>query len=391
VDRAGKRRWPDAPLDTYAALGAQGNATVVIPSLDLVVSWSSPAANEISTQNEALKRLSQSAQTSSPRDPVGPDTPSNKAMTLLVEAVADQAGVAIVRGRWHIHGAVTYPGTKAEGLLMNVRMVNAVFEDRNRPGFDAEANSEEFIARIPDYVAHGVRAFTLSLQGGMPGYEGAVNSAFEPDGSLRESYLKRVRRVIEACDRHGAVVILGCFYQRQDQLLRDADAVRAGVVNVANWIKASGSTNVLLEIANEFSHDGFDHRLLKTADGEIELIQLAKRTAPNLLVSTSGVGDGGLPARVAEASDFLLIHMNGVALDAMPARIAALKKFGKPIVCNEAEKVGEQGAKAAELSVANGASWGLMEQKVNQTFPFTFQGAADAPAVYAKLKALTSR
>ena len=38
----------------------------------------------------------------------------------------------------------------------------------------------------------------------MPGYEGALNSAFEPDGSLRDSYLRRVRRVIEACDRHGA-------------------------------------------------------------------------------------------------------------------------------------------------------------------------------------------
>ena len=48
---------------------------------------------------------------------------------------------------------------------MNVRMVNAVFEDRNRPDFDPEANTDEFIAQIPDYVAHGVRAFTLCLQG----------------------------------------------------------------------------------------------------------------------------------------------------------------------------------------------------------------------------------
>ena len=77
---------------------------------------------------------------------------------------------------------------------------------------------------------HGVNAFTLSLQGGMPGYEGALNSAFEPDGSLRESYLARVARVIEACDRAGLVVILGCFYQRQDQVLADEAAVRAAVV-----------------------------------------------------------------------------------------------------------------------------------------------------------------
>src|SRR5687767_321989 len=113
--------------------------------------------------------------------------------------------VSIAFGQWQINGKVTYPGTKAEGLLMNVRMVNAVFEDANdttRPeGFHPDANVDAFIAQIPDYVASGVRAFTIGLQGDMRGYEGAVNSAFNPDGSLRDAYLTRVRRVIDACDR----------------------------------------------------------------------------------------------------------------------------------------------------------------------------------------------
>ena len=303
---------------------------------------------------------------------------------------ASRTRVAIVGDKWHINGAVTYRGAKAQGLLMNVRMVNSVFEDRKRPDFDANANTEEFIAQIPDYLAHGVRAFTINLQGGMPRYEGAVNSAFRPDGSLRESYLKRVRRAIETCDRHGAVVILGCYYQRQDQVLRDEDAVRAGVVNVVRWIKENGFTNVVLEIANEFPHGGFDHRILQTPEGQVELMRLAKQAAPDLLVSTSGVGNGRLPDSVALASDFLLIHFNGVSLQDIPERIAALKKFGKPIVCNEDDKVGSQAAKAAELSVANGASWGLMLQQINQEFPFTFNGAADDPVVYAKLKELTA-
>src|SRR5262245_26608414 len=103
--------------------------------------------------------------------------------------VACCAEIALVDGRWHIDGEVTYRGTPVEGLLLNVRMVNATFEDRNdasRPkGFDAGANTDRFIAHIPGYAAAGVRAFTLCLQGGMPGYEGAVNSAFEPAGSLR--------------------------------------------------------------------------------------------------------------------------------------------------------------------------------------------------------------
>jgi len=363
IDRSGRRHFPDAPADLYGAFGKHGNAMVVIPSLDLVVSWSSREMESVTARNEAFKRL--------------------------VQSVAD-ARVSIVDGKWHINGTVTYRGARAEGLLMNVRMVNAVFEDRKRSDFDAEANTGEFIARIPDYLAHGVRAFSLNLQGGMPGYEGAVNSAFNLDGTLRESYLERVRHVIEACSRHGAVVILGCYYQRQDQILKDEGAVRAGVVNVVRWIKAGGFTNVVLEIANEFGHGGFDHRLLKSPEGIAELIRLAKQTAPELLISASGYGDGRLAEPVARASDFLLIHFNGVPLDAIPGPIAALKRFGKPIVCNEDTKEGEQGATAAELCVANGASWGLMLVRINQHFPFTFKGAADDPLVYAKLRELTS-
>ncbi|MBM3333330.1 DUF4185 domain-containing protein, partial [Candidatus Sumerlaeota bacterium] len=325
----------------------------------------------------------------------GDDSFSVRKATLVLAGDAKftpRTRVALFDGKWHINGRVTYRGTKTQGLLMNVRMVNSTFEDRKQGenaasvtslrGFDPEANTDRFIAHIPEYAAHGVRAFTLCLQGGMPGYEGAVNSAFNPDGSLRDSYLRRIQRVIETCDRHGMAVILGCYYQRQDQILKGEAAVRAGVVNAVKWIKARGFTNVALEIANEFPHKGFDHRILRTPEGEVELIRLAKQTAPDLLVSTSGIGDGKFPDSVAEASDFVLIHFNGVPVAEIPKRIAALKKFGKPIVCNEDDKFDNEAAQAAELSVANGASWGLMLNRINQYFPLQFNGAADDPIVY---------
>jgi hypothetical protein len=298
--------------------------------------------------------------------------------------------VSIREGRWYLNDRVSYPGAAAEGLLVNVRMVNAVFEDRNRSDFDPDANTDRFIARIPEYVAQGVRAFSICLQGGMPGYEGALNSGFNPDGSLRRSYLRRVRQVIEASDRHGAVVILGLYYQRQDQVLADDDAVRAGVVNAARWVTDSGFANVVLEIANEFGHGGFDHRLLKTAEGMTDLIKLAKATGPALLVSTSGLGDGRSSEGVARASDFLLIHFNNTRLEDIDARIAALRRFGKPVVCNEDDKTVAEGARALELSVAHGASWGLMLVEVNQHYPFTFEGAADDPIIYAAMRRVTS-
>jgi hypothetical protein len=301
-----------------------------------------------------------------------------------------QTRISIEGGKWRINGEITYAGAHAEGLLMNVRMVNATFEDRNRKDFDADANTARFLEHVPDYAAHGVRAFTLCLQGGMPGYEKAVNSAFEPDGSLRPDYLRRVARVIEACDRQGIAIILGCYYQRQDQILRDDEAVRAGVVNVVKWIGEQGYTNVVLEIANEFHHGGFDHRLIKSAEGEVELIQLARRTNPRLLVATSGLGGGKLPDEVARESDFLLIHFNSTGVAQIPERIAALKKYGKPIVCNEDDKNGREAAEAARASVENGASWGLMLNTLNQYEPFEFKGSADDPRVYETLKSLTT-
>jgi CubicO group peptidase (beta-lactamase class C family) len=217
-----------------------------------------------------------------------------------------------------------------------------------------------------------------------------VNSAFNSDGSLRGDYLRRVRRVIDACDRNGAVVILGSYYQRQDQILADEAAVRAGVVNVARWVRTSGFTNVVLEIANEFAHRGFDHTILKDPRGEAGLIALARKAAPGLLVSTSGMGDGTLPDPVARASDFLLIHFNTTGLADIPARVAALKKYGKPIVCNEDDKVGADGAMAAERTVAGGASWGFMHSRVNQSVPLQFNGAKDDPVVYQTLTRLTT-
>jgi hypothetical protein len=246
------------------------------------------------------------------------------------------------------------------------------------------------LSRIPDYYAHGVRAFTLNLQGGFSGDEGVLNSAFEPNGALRAPYLERIGRVIEACDRQGIVVILGCFYQRQDQVLENDDAIRAAVRNAVRWVRDQGYTNVTIEVANEFDHNGFDHDLIKSVEGQVELVRLAKETAPELLVSTSGLGHGRMHEPVAEVVDFIMPHYNGTPVNEIGTRIQALKRYGKPIVCNEDDKVRRDGAEAALLSVENGASWGFMTTAVNQYQPLVFGGRDDDPAVYDMLKSLTT-
>ena len=91
------------------------------------------------------------------------------------------------------------------------------------------------------------------------------------------------------------------------------------------------------------------------------------------------------------ACDFLTPHWNGTKVEDIPARVKALARFGKPIVCNEDDKVGAQAAAALKATVSSGAAYGLMLKDHNQSFPFHFEGAADDPVFYAALKAITSR
>ena len=312
-------------------------------------------------------------------------------------AAAEPAGltastrVTIDGSRFRINGAVTYPGRPAEGKLMNVRMVNSVFEDTERPSFNPGANTDEFVGRMRDYISLGVRAFTVSLQGGYPGYEGARNSAFLKNGDLKSTYLARVARVIEKADALGAVIILSLYYQRQDQGLQDERAVRAGVVNAVSWIKGKGYKNVILEIANEYGHRGFDHAILRSDAGVADLIRLARNRHPALPVSASYLRNGQITSRVASASSLILVHFNALSLSDIPARVRALRDAypGKPIVCNEDSRTGSAAAAAASASVKAGASYGLMVERQNQHYPFDFEGRSDDPTAYDRYVALT--
>src|SRR2546422_6771080 len=168
--------------------------------------------------------------------------------------------VAIVGEEFQINGKPTYPGRtwrghKIQGLLLNSRMVQGIFDDRNPETtsawaypdtgkWDPERNTREFIAAMPEWRKHGLLAFTINLQGGSPqGYSQNQpwhNSAFKDDGSLRGDYLARLERILDRADELGMVVILGLFYFGQDQRLRDEEAVKRGVDDAVSWIFAHG-------------------------------------------------------------------------------------------------------------------------------------------------------
>lgn len=330
----------------------------------------------------------------------------------------------IVGDRWRINGSVTYPNSPAEGLLMNARMVNAVLEDTSvsQPmggGFDPAANTQEFINEIPSYVAHGIRAFTVGLQGGNPNpigssaYNDIVNSAFNSDGSLKQTYLDRVESVVRAADANGALVLLQLFYFRQDQILSGQQAILDGITNVCNWIEAEGFTNVALKIANEAGDDAnYDHPAFESNAGLYTLLDHARAECPsNVKLSTSvnnGVlsytADGGFGADtgLVTRSDFLTLHANQTAAGTYASQITnniRPNSQGKPIIITEDPKGGDGGSQAAGVaavdeSVAAGAGWGIFiraNQAVNDlTDFFIFNGASDAQQIYTRIQELTT-
>jgi hypothetical protein len=280
----------------------------------------------------------------------------------ILEAKPNKKGETIVsiKGeKFFINGEPTYKGRTwqgypIEGLLMNSRMVQGVFDDLNPETvgrwkypdtgkWDADRNTNEFIAAMDEWYAKGLLAFNINFQGGSPeGYSKSQpweNNAFEPDGTLRPAYVKRMERIIDKANQLGMVVNLGIFYFGQDQRLQDEKAVIAAVDNTVAWIQKKKYKNIILEVANECNNKAYQHAIIGQ-DRIHELILRVRKNAPGLLVSTSFNGNTLPPDKVVEVSDYVLIHGNGVSdpkrITQMVQEVKALPSYRPmPIVFNE--------------------------------------------------------
>jgi hypothetical protein len=258
-------------------------------------------------------------------------------------AVSRRTAVGVQADRFLINGIPTYRGRthngmKIEGLLMNSRMVQGIFDDLNPETrsrwnypdtgkWDPERNTREFIAAMPEWRRHGLLCFTINFQGGSPqGYSQDQpwhNSAFNENGTLRTDYLSRMERILDKADELGMVVIVGYFYFGQDQRLANDDAVKQAVRMATNWLLGKGYNHVLVEIANECDNRKYDLPIIKK-DRIHELIGLARsiRRGGRRLLAGASFNGGSIPtSNVVESSDFMLLHGNGVK---DPERIAQM-------------------------------------------------------------------
>jgi hypothetical protein len=302
-----------------------------------------------------------------------------------------KAIVSIKGDEFYINGKPTYEGrywkgNKIQGLLINSRMVQGIFDDLNpetRERFvypdtkkwDPDRNTREFVDAMDDWYSYGLNSFTINLQGGSPvGYgnqKNWINSSFYEDGRLRPEFMGRLEKILNKADDLNMVVILGLFYFGQDQNLRDEQAVKNGVKNAMDWLFEKGYRNVLIEINNECNIKQYDHEILKPERVHelIELVKGMKKNGYRYLVSTSYGGNAVPKPNVVKSSDFILIHGNGVErYETMQLLIDNTRKVDgyrtMPVVVNEDDHFNfEQEKNNFVAAVEKYVSWGYFDYR----------------------------
>lgn len=318
--------------------------------------------------------------------------------------------ITIVGDDFHINGTPTFCGRtfrnhRIEGLLPNARMIQGVFDDLNPEtrsrwdfpdgSWDAEHNTDAFIAAMPTWRAHGLIAFTLGLQGGSPeGYSRHQpwhNSAFASDGGQRPDYFARVARILDTADKLGMVVILSLFYFGQNQRLRDASAIRKAICETVDWLCERKDGHVIIEIANETDHRDYIHECFRP-DRVHQLIKLVQEHSAGRVANAQGhlyagvsFCGGVIPGEeVVAASDLILLHGNGVeeprGIREMVRTVRAMAAYrGQPIVFNEDDHFafGEAENNFMAATAAH-ASWGYFDYRMKGETDF-HQGYQSMP------------
>jgi hypothetical protein len=302
-----------------------------------------------------------------------------------LEFAHGQTTVGIHGSQFTINGNPAYTAASGfpfadpnlQGTLLNVRAVQAIFDDANYPNegsrahpyasntmgqvfwdypdgpWDPERNLHEFLAALPDWRRAGILAFTVNLQGGGPpdgnyGEKGTLqphlNSGFDPQGNLKPDYAGRLRRVIEEADKSGMVVIVGFFYQGSNERIQADPEDRyanEAVRQASLFLKNLPHRNILIEIANE-TNPSYKHPIMQP-DGILNAVLLAQQTVEHQIpVSMSWVGGvlrrGSRGDLAMRAVDYVLFHTNGQSPESVHESIRAMRQwagYDRPVLINE--------------------------------------------------------
>jgi hypothetical protein len=308
------------------------------------------------------------------------------------------------RGTWRqTYSDSRYRG-KARGKLMMLRLAQGIFDDEwmTEHEFDPDSNTNRLIEALDVYKDHGVLAFSVSLQGGNPGYDPKVNgvsrrngarlgkdegllvSAFRADGSLKPAWLERLERLIRAADQRGMVVNLIYFYQGQDEIFESDQAIVDATRSITRWIIEKNFRNVVIDIANEWDLKGetWDQAgfIPENITGLVEVVREQFNGTDYLVpIGASTGGRMTYPESLARLCDVVLVHGNGRTPAEKLARLRELEDYPRTVWMTEDDNGRETtlATLALELGSADSvfdeaAGWGYMPWVQAQQFPFVY-------------------
>jgi hypothetical protein len=150
-----------------------------------------------------------------------------------------------------------------EFLVKGLRCSNALISD---------SAAEQLIANLDTFTSYGVNTVGVYFMGSRFGDVKGYNK----DGSLNHIYSDRMGRIIEAADRRGMVVLVGCLYWGGSRSKWEAwgrEQADAAIANTVRWLKDNDYRNVLVDIDNEGMArraKGFDSRQMVMAGKRID-------------------------------------------------------------------------------------------------------------------------
>ncbi|MCX8037225.1 MAG: hypothetical protein N3D11_09325 [Candidatus Sumerlaeia bacterium] len=128
--------------------------------------------------------------------------------------------------------------------IIGLRCSNALISD---------AKTQMLLDNLDVFKSCGVNTVSVYFMGSRFGDV----KGYRPDASLDPVYAARMARIIEAADRRGMIVLVGCLYwsdsrakEDLDRLWTQADANRA-VANTVRWLREHEFRNVIVDPDNE--------------------------------------------------------------------------------------------------------------------------------------------
>lgn len=297
-----------------------------------------------------------------------------KILFVCFQVITGCSRLSIVGNKLQLDNVYINNGTKAEGLLINSRMIQGIsdgftmFPYPDTKKWDANRNVEEFIVSMEHWKKGGLNGFTIGLQGGGPTSntkkQNQKNSAFNSDGSLKPAYMNRLGLVLRESNRLDMIVIISLFYQSQVSILLTYDNIVTATLNVIHWLQENEFSNVIIEPVNECDYAVFSKYNIGCDQKLTNIMELVR--SYHFPVGNSYKGSGNYPSdSIIKHSDVILLHGNSMnTIKEYDIQLAKVKSSAfyknQPIIYNEA------GIKSfLSWAIQNDVGWGYYDQGTN--------------------------